>query len=456
MAHCALGSEEVGMRSIVGLLAVFAASCVSTATETARSAAEREIALRQPDGGGSMSSQSAPPANGCEDIATRIAEAHPAPLAALARARASLRRSHAAASAPGPTFWLEVWDFPIGDPTLAGREGMYMVGVRQEIPVLAALDAEGRSEAELSRAESAEGRDVSRLLFLEAGRGCVDWIVAGEVAKRWREYGTHLSQVREATATAYGAGSGTTSLGSIARVDADIARVERRAIELEEQAHVARDGLVALAGEGVALPEEAPALPEPPRELDLEPTIAGALSVRGDVAAARFRAAAADARAESARAMADVPKFEVAATYMQMPGARPGLGAMVSMTMPWIGGGLLDASDAAEEEAKASVQQTAAVERAAVVEVRQQASKLRAAQLTLVALEERELPAAERAAKAERAGLLSGGFDLTAWLLASRMALEARIERELMRGAVARAWLELQGATGSGVTENDR
>ncbi len=444
------------MRYMFGLLSLLGAGCVSSSTEGARNgalaqldserAAERAESIDQPD----------TDANACETLANRIALAHPAPLAAFTKARGSLRRSHAAASLPGPTFWLEVWDFPIGDPSRVDREGMYMVGVRQEIPVLAALDAEGRAEAELSRAESAEARDTRRLLSLEAGRACVDWGVARAIAGEWRRYAAHLGDVSKATTTAYGAGAANASLGSIARVDADIARVERRAIELDEQAVAARDTLVALAGATVAVPEEAPALPTPPAKLDVEPTIAAALSARGDIAAARLRSSAAAAHAESARALADVPKFEVAATYMQMPDARPGLGAMVSMTMPWIGGGLSDAADAAGEDSAASQHQASAVERAARVEVQTQASRLRVAQRTLRAIEESELPAVERAARAERAGLEGGSFDLTAWLLASHGVLEARIERELARGAVARAWLELGSATGGRTTEKSR
>ncbi len=446
------------MRYVFGFLSLLAAGCVSSSTEGARTSASAQI------GGGraserseaAESSEADPDAEACEALAERVARAHPAPLAALARARASLRRSHAAASAPGPTFWLEVWDFPIGDPTLIDREGMYMVGVRQEIPVLAALDAEGRAEAELSRAESAEGQDATRLVFLEAARACVDWGVARAIAQEWRQYATHLSDVRRATTIAYGAGAANASLGSIARVDADVARVGRRVIELEEQAVVARETLVALAGTTVVVPEAAPAVRNPPAQLDDERTIAVALGARGDVAAARLRSSAAAAHAESARALADVPKFEVAATYMQMPDARPGLGAMVSMTMPWIGGGLSDASDAAAEDSAASQHRASAVERAARVEVQAQASRLRAAQRTLRAIEESELPAFERAARAERAGLEGGNFDLTAWLLASHGVLETRIERELARGAVARAWLELRGATGGATTEKSR
>ncbi|MBL8742544.1 MAG: TolC family protein [Myxococcales bacterium] len=322
--------------------------------------------------------------------------------------------------------------------------------------MLAALDAEGRAEAELSHAESADGRDAMRMLFLEAGRGCVDWIVSSAIAGRSRDYANHLAEVRDAAIAAYGAGSGGTSLGSIARAEADIARVKRRTIELEEQARSARDGLAALAGGSVALPDEVPVLSEPPAELDLEAATAAALAARGDVAAARFRSAAASARAEGAKEVAETPRFEVGATYMQMPDARPGLGAMVSMTMPWIGGGLLDESDAAEEESAATRHQASAVERAARVEIQAQLSKLRAAKRTLAAIEESELPAAERAARAERAGLGAANFDLTAWLLASHGVLEARIEREVARGSVARAWLELQGSLGVLGTEKKR
>ncbi|NUP13630.1 MAG: TolC family protein [Polyangiaceae bacterium] len=323
---------------------------------------------------------------------------------------------------------------------------MYMLGVRQEIPVLAALDADGRAEAELARAEAADGRDARRALYLQFAAGCVDWAVSRSLADRSREFASHLRSVREATAAAYGGGAQLT-LGSIARADAEAARADRRAIDFDEQSQIAREALVALAGEDVALPELPPGIPEPPTDADVDAMLEGAIGRRGDVAAARARGASADARAESARAMADVPEFEVAATYMQMPGARPGLGAMVSMTMPWIGGALSDASEAAEAERDAARYQASAAERAASVDVHTQAARFRAARRVLRSIEEYELPASERAADAERAGLGGGGaFDLTAWLIAAHAMLEARIEREMAKGAVARSWVELRAA----------
>lgn len=436
------------MRSCLVLLAVAATGCLSSATEKARSAAASEVADGPAYAPAKVGASSTPTSDTCEAIGARIAARHPAPLAAMARARASLRRSHAAASAPGPTVWVELWDFPIGDPERADREGMYMVGVRQEIPVLGALDADARAQAEEARAQAAEGRDDSRKLYQQAALACVDWAVSARVADRYREYGEHLKAVREAGATAYAAGA-PSSLGSVARFEADAARIERRAIELDEQARASRDALVALAGEGIAIPEDPPALRRPPNEIDVESVIARALSARGDVAAARARSAAANARADAARAVAEVPKFEVAGTYMQTPGERAGLGAMVSMSMPWLGGGLADASDAAQEETTAANHQAAAAERAAEVEITTYAARLGTAQRALQSLEERELPAAERAAEAERAGLAAGSFDLTAWLLSAHMVLETRIEEEVMKGAVARAWIELEAASAS-------
>lgn len=61
-------------------------------------------------------------------------------------------------------------------------------------------------------------------------------------------------------------------------------------------------------------------------------------------------------------------------------------------------------------------------------------------------IRDEELPAASRAAKAERAGLTSGSFDLTGWLLAARAEIEAGVDVEERRGEAARAWIDLQAA----------
>ena len=322
-----------------------------------------------------------------------------------------------------------------------------MVGLRQEVPVVAALDQDALGEAEDARAEVALRKDAARGVWREAASLCIEWTVAARLAAHWRTYAGHIRDVRDALVAAYSGGA-SVSAGRLVRTDATIARAERRVADLEERGRVARETLAALAGDPAAVPPEPLPLPAPPAALDVDELLQTALVARGDVEAARARTRAAGARAEAASATADIPRFEVSASYMQMPGARPGLGAEVMMTMPWLGGGLAGARTAAGAEEQAVRSEAAVAERAAAVEVRRDAARLQAARRVLAQIADREVPAAERASAAERAAMSSGTFDLVSWLLAAEELIEARIDEEEARGEVARAWIELTAAAG--------
>src|SRR5688572_18226759 len=70
----------------------------------------------------------------CAALAEAITRSHPALRAAQHRARAATLRSDSEGSLPPPMLSFEIWDFPIGAPSRADREGMYMVGLGQEFP----------------------------------------------------------------------------------------------------------------------------------------------------------------------------------------------------------------------------------------------------------------------------------------------------------------------------------
>src|SRR5262245_52557448 len=70
----------------------------------------------------------------CAALADAVARSHPALRAARARSNAAVLRSSAESSLPPPTASFEIWDFPIGEPSRADSEGMYMLGLGQEFP----------------------------------------------------------------------------------------------------------------------------------------------------------------------------------------------------------------------------------------------------------------------------------------------------------------------------------
>ncbi|MFO0550221.1 MAG: TolC family protein [Polyangiaceae bacterium] len=438
-------SIETASRFFLACWVSVCAGCVSAATSTAREAATRELARGTLESTAAAPEAKAAPRT-CEELADRISSAHPAPLVEAAEGRAALERSRSEAAIPGPRVRFEIWDFPIGDPATADEDGMYMVGISQEIPPLAARDKRALAAAEEARARAAKARSTGLSIWEQAATLCVDWVIADRTAGRLREYASHLGQVREGVLAIY-SGGGAGGLAGIARADTEAARAERRAIDAEQTALVSRETLVALAGPDVPISEHPPELSSCPDATSLGAWLEDALANRPDLAAANAEYRAAAAEADAASADAQIPEFEVSLTYMQTPNQRAGLGAGVMMSIPWLGGGGA-ASRAAAETASARKLEISAAEREATVELRRAVATLAAAQATLRAIVERELPAAERASQVGREALLGGNFDLADWLLAAHEELEARVDREEAVGRVAQAWIELQFATG--------
>jgi outer membrane protein TolC len=420
---------------------VVVATCIAATSWSQRSAAAPPAATSPPpkgDGGP------------CAALSEAVARSHPALRAARSRANAAAQRSRGECSLPPPTASFEVWDFPIGAPSRAGSEGMYMLGLGQEFPADGRGDL-SRAEAEMAREARAEGEDVLRRLRAEVAHACVAWSVSDAVRARLLEHRSLLERVRDAALVSYRGSAG--ALGAVARADAELAGAERRIAEVEAELETTRITLAAFAGPEVTLPESAPPLPER-GDVPAEPNLAAvALETRGDVAAADARTSAASARLDALSTQASTPSFEVRATYMQTPGMRPGLGAMVSMSVPWLWGGGSERRDGARHELEAASAEAEVARRAARVEVAQASGRVRALRRSLAVLRERELPAAERAVEAERASLGSGGFDLSAWIQAAAALRAARVDEARMLGDIEHAFVDLEASVGQTHTQ---
>jgi outer membrane protein TolC len=138
----------------------------------------------------------------------------------------------------------------------------------------------------------------------------------------------------------------------------------------------------------------------------------------------------------------------VKATYMQTPGMRAGLGAMVSMSLPWLWGGGGERSDSARHEIEAAGADAESVRRMARVDVARAAGRVRAFNRSLSLLREREIPAAERAVEAERAGLGQSAFELAAWIQAASALRAAQVDEARLRGEIEQALVELEASVG--------
>jgi outer membrane protein TolC len=380
----------------------------------------------------------------CDSIARAVLREHPRLRAAESRARSALAQSVAEASLPPPSLRVEVWDFPIGDPGQADREGMYMVGVEQEFPPAGVRDHRARAAAEEARALAGERTDLARRIYGEVAHACVDWSASKSVLDRARAHRDLLRDARDAVVAAYRGGA--QDLGAVARADAELATADRGLAREEATAGAARSTLAALAGP-IEIPAEPPALDASIAEsIDVD---SQAVAARGDVTGAAARVRRAGELAGAADAEASSPAFELGVTYMQTPGSRAGIGAMVSMSLPWLWGGGSDAGDAAAHEVAATESELEAIEWEARVEIARALGAIREAIATLAALREHEIPAAERALEAERAAVSSGRFTLDAWIRAAHMVRQAHVDEAEARRALEHARIDLATAAGA-------
>ncbi len=381
-------------------------------------------------------------ASDCSSLAQAIVSSHPRLVAARLRAQAALADADAMASLPAPRASIEVWDFPIGDPSQAGHDGMYMVGVAQELTPSGAREGRANARAHDALAEIAAGRDAARLLRAEVEHVCIDWASAEALRAPLEAHRALVEQQVEAMTAGYRAEGSV--LGDLARLDAELAAAERHVAEADEEALTARAIVEALAVD-VRVPDAPPVL-EPASAFDDRSE--GRTGNRPDVQAARERTRAAAAMQEAAEAEASTPIFEVRATYMQTPSMRAGAGAMVSMTLPWFWGGGSEASEGARFETQAAASEIHDLERTARVEVARATGRVRTLARTLTVLRQRELPAAQRLLEAERAGISAGAFSLVRWLEATHLLRQARLDEARTVALLAHAWADLELAAG--------
>jgi cobalt-zinc-cadmium efflux system outer membrane protein len=385
------------------------------------------------------------PGADCGALAASVARSHPRIRAADARARAALARSRAEGALPPPKASFEVWDFPLTEPSSADREGMYMLGLEQEFPPASAREARVRAEIEEGRVALADASVNARELVSEVAHTCVAWSIAEALRERLVAHRALLSEMRETVLTRYRAGGDV--LGALVRLEAELASADRHVIEAEGELAATRDTLRALAGADV--PPTAPALAKQ-REPERAETLLGrALKQRAETAVAAAKISVARARVDAAESDASSPAFEARATYMQAPGSRPGLGAMISMSLPFLWGSGEHTTASAEHELFAAEAERADAERRVRAEVTRAAGRVLVLTRARAVLLEREIPAIERALAVERAALAAGKLDLVSFVERAHALSEAHVEETRLSGDLAHAWVELEAAVGA-------
>lgn len=388
----------------------------------------------------------------CDEVARVAVATYPGLEGPRQRVREALAMARADGALPAPSARVEVWDFPIGDPSRADREGMYMLGVAQELPPAGGLDGDARARVEEAREALGELAEMRREIASDAAHACADWASASLTRTRLLAWIAVIDQMRTAVTARYGAGGG--SLADVARIERERATADRMVRRAEGDAARAEAELRARLGVDASVSlGDAPPLPESPPELERRRVLEYALAHRGLLLAARARIQAAAARVSASEARASTPTFMVGGQYMQTPQARAGMGLEVGMTLPWLWSGERDALDAARAGQAAEEAEVLGLERSLVVDVRTALAELDTLAATLASLREHEAPAAQLAIDAVAATYGAGQGTLLDWLDAARAIRELQLEEADLRGEVGHALAELTSATGATPTE---
>lgn len=383
------------------------------------------------------------------DELVRLAVVRDRGLAADAlRVRAMLEDARAEESLPPPELGAEAWNVPLARPYQLGEADMYMVELRQMIPSPGSLGARAQARAQEARAMAADLVVRERAVTRRAADAYADYVGL------WLEHGVHeehaarVAQMVDTARARYPAGG--TMLVDVARLDIEMARERRNVTRVRGALGRARAAINAL----LRRPSRAPL--GPPSNLvpatvrhSLEELLVLARNSRAEVTAAVARTRAAMAATEAAEREASTPSFMVGGGYWQDPAERPGFGATVSMTLPWISG-------AGRARARASALRTRA-ERAAIDAARAAArgevgeghARVLAVEQELAVVRGDVLPAAARAVEAAASAYGSGQGDLTSWLDATRMVLDARMEEAALIAELEHAVAELEQAVGT-------
>ena len=363
------------------------------------------------------------------------------------RARALMHGARAERALPAPEIEGQVWALPIARPYALGDASMYMAGVRQMLPALGALDARSRAAMEDARALLAQAFTRERLLTRTASDAYAD-LVAAELHHRVHHAQlAWLDRMLDAVHARYSAGG--SALADVSRIELERARERRALVRVGGDAARARATLGALLHRA---PDEALGAPADLEastvSLPYDDLVARADRARGEVRESEARERAARARLDAQEAEASWPAFTFGLSYMQDPMREPGLGALVSMTLPWLSGAGRARVAQAREEVLAEHATIEGARWTARREIADARAQLAASEQVLSVLRRESIPAATRGIDAVRSAYVTGDADLVQWLDASRTALEFAMDEADAIADLARAAGALESAVG--------
>ncbi|MFO0692404.1 MAG: TolC family protein [Polyangiales bacterium] len=390
---------------------------------------------------------SIPPPIDRRTLVARAIAASPASAVSEAEVRRARQRERLERSFEAPSLEVQMWNAPLTRPWALGQAEMYMVEVREDLPAPGVRGARASAAAHEGRAARAERSEGEREAAARASVLHAAWVATLEEAALIARTESLVARLREVALARYG--TRAASMVDVARLDAELEAIRRRARLVREERSVVEAAIAALLGLPGGTPIGEPTLEAPSTvRVDVGAT-AEPLASRGELASRREQIAAADDRARALGYEARRPRFGVSLSYWQEPTMRPGYGAAVMMSLPWLSARNRAMADEAREERAVLEAELRALEREATLEASEAERRVRALTVALATLEESELPALERAAEAATTGYATGGLDLPGWLEIHRSTLEARAEAVALRRELETAIAALERVLGT-------
>ncbi len=377
-----------------------------------------------------------------------LAVARDAGLRALVHeARAALHAARAEGALPPPELNAQVWNLPLARPYALGEAGMYMVEARQMFPAAGSRDARARAAAEEARERvAALGARESEVLS-QAGQAYADYLHG---ALEHRVHANHLGLLDAMLGAARARFASGGPLADVPRIESEQARTHRAMTRIDSELERARAALNTLLRREADAPFGPPADLAPETvQLPLADLLALAARARSELGQARARIRSAAARSDAARAESRWPTFTGALSYWQDPMLRPGVGATVAATLPWVWGG---AAERVAEARERELAEAASADRVTVTvrsEVAVARARLEGLSRELTVLRREARPAAARAETAVRVSYVAGRGDLLAWIDAARQVLDVETEEADVTSAMAHAATDLEQAVGA-------
>ena len=333
-------------------------------------------------------------------------------------------------------------------------ETAYMVQIAQRFPIFGQRGLRGRAARADARAMGEDYRGARLDFVRETRRAYLDYYLVARNQAVNVDLKDLLTQFRRTAVAKYSAG--TVGLDDALQAEVELAMLDHVEVALVRERRVLAAQINALLRRGSASP-----LPEPPSALPLGPVPAPVDSVRSAAFASRPELKSWDARHEARDAdlslarRSRLPEFTFTARYdrfMNEPEWRPQIGA--GLNLPIFFGRL----GAAEREARAGLEQVNYRRQAAHTqigyEVESALSQVQETHHEVEVVEERVVPATERALAAIRASYENNRADFLRLLNAERDLARSRLELYEARARYLQALADLDRAVGKAPAES--